>query len=136
MGGNFYKTLKNIYKNTQCAVKIGTKLTQYFPCKQGVRQGDPLSPNLFNLYINGIFSELKQARCDPVSLNEVDNINALAYADDIILLSTSKEGLQKALDTTEKYFKKWKLEVNHKKRNACHSPKAHKKRKQKFENLA
>ena len=45
VNGNFLNTIKNIYANTECAVKIGDKLTNFFPCKQGVRQGDPLSNN-------------------------------------------------------------------------------------------
>ena len=46
---------------------------------------------------------------------EYDNMNALAYADDIILLSTTKEGLQKALDVTQKYCQDWRLKINHQK---------------------
>ena len=69
VNGNFLHTIKNIYANTECAVKIGDKLTNFFPCKQGVRQGDPLSPLLFNIFINNIFRKLKEANCDPVTLN-------------------------------------------------------------------
>ena len=113
--GNFLYTLQNIYLNTKCAVKIGNKITNWFPCKQGVRQGDPLSPILFNIFINGIFEKLKDADCDPVTLNGIDMINALAYADDIVLLSTSKEGLQKALNTIQEYCTEWHLKINSKK---------------------
>ena len=112
VNGNFLLTLKDIYRKTQCAVKIGDKLTQFFPCKQGVRQGDPLSPILFNIFINGIFEKLREANCDPVTLDGVDMINALAYADDIVLLSTTKEGLQKAIDTVQEYCTNWKLKIN------------------------
>ena len=113
--GNFLNTLKNIYSNTKCAVKIGNKHTQFFQCKQGVRQGDPLSPVLFNIFINGIFKKLREANCDPVTLNGVDKINALAYADDIVLLSTSKEGLQTALNTLQEYCTEWHLKTNNSK---------------------
>ena len=113
--GNFLETLKDMYNKTECAVKIGGKLTQFFPCKKGVRQGDPLSPLLFNIFINGIFDELREENCDPVTLDEEDKINAMAYADDIVLVSTTKEGLQKAIDIVHNYCEKWKLEVNSKK---------------------
>ena len=110
--GNFLETLRNIYKNTQCAIKINGKLTQFFPCKKGVRQGDPLSPSLFNIFLNDLFDHLREGNCDPVTLNNIDFINALAYADDIVLLSTSKEGLQKSLDITEKFCQTWRLRIN------------------------
>ena len=112
VNGNFLHTLKDIYRKTQCAVKIGDKLTQFFPCKQGVRQGDPLSPILFNIFINDIFKKLREANCDPVTLDGIDMINALAYADDIVLLSTTKEGLQKAIDVVQQYCTNWKLKIN------------------------
>ena len=36
----------------------------------------------------------------------------MAYADDIVLLSTTKEGLQKALDVVHDYCSTWKLKIN------------------------
>ena len=113
-----------MYKNTSCAVKLGDQLTQFFPCKKGVRQGDPLSPTLFNIFLNDLFKELQTGECDPVTLakinqagqeDETEHLNALAYADDIVLLSTSKKGLQRALDITGAYCKKWRLTINHSK---------------------
>ena len=46
--GNFLLILQNMYKNTKCAVKIGDKLIQLFPCKQGVMTRGSTKPILFN----------------------------------------------------------------------------------------
>ena len=89
--GRFLNTIRYIYGNTKCAIKLGDKLTQFFPCKQGVRQGDPLSPTLFNLFLNDLFERLREGDCSPVSLNGQDSINALAYADDIVLLPPRRD---------------------------------------------
>ena len=112
VNGNFLHTLQDIYRKTQCAVKIGDKLTQFFPCEQGVRQGDPLSPILFNIFINDIFKKLQEANCDPVTLDEVNMLNALAYADNIVLLSSTEAGLQKAINIVQEYCTNWKLKMN------------------------
>lgn len=113
--GNFLDIIRITYKNTRCAVRLGDNITQFFPCKQGVRQGDPLSPTLFNIFLNDLFTELENGNCDPVSLDGKCNINALAYADDIVLISKTKAGLQKALDIVEQYCETWRLKINHSK---------------------
>ena len=37
------------------------------------------------------------------------------YADDLVLISRSKEGLQRQIDTLQDYCQKWKLDINIKK---------------------
>ena len=130
--GNFLNTLKDMYKKTECAVKFGNKLTQFFKCKKGVRQGDPLSPLLFNIFINGVFDKLRNNNCNPVTFDEENYFSALAYADDIVLFSTTAEGLQKALDTTEQYCKEWRLSINHKKTKCMTFTRGTQKEKTKF----
>ena len=107
----FLSILKRIYSNSACAVKIGNKHTQFFQCTRGLRQGCPLSPNLFNIYVNDLFSRLLSANSDPLSLNQIP-VSALMYADDLVILSTTQEGLQKCLDELYKYYIEWKLDVN------------------------
>ena len=113
INGNFLELIKNIYSHTKCAVKINTKTTKYFKYKRGVQQGNPLSPLLFNLFINDIFESIKNE--SPLTLDNVNFINNLMYADDLIILSTTPEGLQKSLDALEEYCNKWKLNINIKK---------------------
>ena len=50
-----------------------------------------------------------------VTLDDQTHFNALMYADDLIILSTTQEGLQKSLDALNDYCKKWKVKVNYKK---------------------
>ena len=39
-------------------------------------------------------------------------LNCLLYADDIVLLSETAEGLQNSLDKLSQYCKKWGMEIN------------------------
>ena len=80
-----------------------------------VRQGDPLGPTLFSIYVNDIFNELDIDHSDYVTLNEINKISALLLSDDFVLISTSKSGLQKYLNALQKYMKIWKLKINYKK---------------------
>ena len=68
-----------------------------------MRQGDVLSPNLFKLYINDL-PKYFQTLPDTVFLNNIP-LQCLMYADDIVLLSSSKEGLQKRLDSLGMFCK-------------------------------
>ena len=81
-----------MYLDNKQQVRIQDKLTKTFEPKIGVRQGINLSPNLFNIFINdlpNIFNETD----DRVELDNF-KISSLLYADDLIILSTSKSGLQ------------------------------------------
>jgi hypothetical protein len=49
--------------------------------------------------------------CDPVRVGDL-SVNCLLYADDIVLLSESKSGLQSSLNILGTYCSNWKLQVN------------------------
>ena len=70
-----------------------------------VRQGCNLSPLLFNLFVNDIFQELKDNSCEPIKLQQKD-IDCLMYADDLLILSETKAGLNNILQRLEKYAKR------------------------------
>ena len=94
---------------------MGNSTTAFFDFSKGVRQGCPMSPDLFNIYVNDIFKLVNNNNDSDISLDGGIKINALMYADDLILLADSEKGLQKQIDKIEKYCEKWKLEINTKK---------------------
>ena len=51
---------------------------------------------------------------DPLELTE-SKIGSLLFADDLIILSKSRTGLQNSLDNLSEYCDKWQLTVNVKK---------------------
>ena len=61
--------------------------------KRGIRQGCPLSPVLFALYIQPI-AEALQELMQKKNLYKVGKPNMLFYADDMVLWGTTKEELQ------------------------------------------
>ena len=91
--GNFLAIIKDMYKNSHCAVKIQNKVTNFFKCEKGVRQSCPLSPILFNIFINILALDLDNSSTDSLELPNSSRISCLMYAEDVILISKSPEGL-------------------------------------------
>jgi len=114
IGGPFYQVIKSMYKSVTASIKCGSLLSDQFNIYRGVKQGDVLSPLLFNIFINDLITPFNNAESCPPSLLS-KKVGCLLYADDLVILSTSKEGLQSSLDHLSSYCKKWKLSVNHSK---------------------
>ena len=101
-----------MYSDLTGVVKTNGVVSNKFPISIGLRQGCNLSPYLFNLYINDLPQLLRSTEvCDPVDLGS-KQINLLMYADDMLLLSKSENGLQNALNILKEYCHKWQLVVN------------------------
>ena len=111
VGGKTYDIIKSMYTNNKCAVKIGKKHTDFFPQSRGVRQGCSLSPTLFNIYINQLARTLEQSAAPGITLVDTE-IKCLLFADDLVLLSPTKEGLQQHLDLLHSLSQTWALTVN------------------------
>ena len=113
---NIFRLIKDLYSKSNCAIKLGQYRTKKFKYSRGVRQGCILSPLLFNLYSNELpFSLNKTETSDSLILPDGTKLNSLLYADDLIILSRSKHGLQNCLNTLNHFCKSWKLDVNLKK---------------------
>lgn len=111
IGGNFYKIIKHMYSNSKFVVKKENFISEAHRANRGVRQGDGLSPLLFNIYTNDLPKIFDFSKTFPVSLITTQ-FNCLQYADDLILLSESEKGLQACLDSLGIYCNRWKLKVN------------------------
>ncbi|MCU7801013.1 MAG: reverse transcriptase family protein [gamma proteobacterium symbiont of Lucinoma myriamae] len=107
------KTVQSLYHNVKACVRgIGT-LSECFESHVGVKQGEPLSPLLFILFLNDL-SDFLQGSSNNEDLLTIDHIQIflLLFADDTLLLSESKQGLQNLLDKLHLYCTKWNVTVN------------------------
>ncbi|KAK3084015.1 hypothetical protein FSP39_006761 [Pinctada imbricata] len=98
-----------MYDNSESCVKIDGEQTKYFTNNIGVKQGEVLSPILFNLFINDLPGCLSDK--DSPVIND-STVKCLLYADDLVIMSTSKSGIQQKFDELGEYCKKWRLHVN------------------------
>ena len=81
-----------------------------FTATNGLKQGCCLSPLLSNIFQNDLH-DIFDEQCDPIPIGSAI-LNSISWADDLILISESKEGLQRCLNLLFLYCKKWGLEVN------------------------
>ena len=96
--------LRNLYAGQEATVRTGHGTTDWFQIGKGVYQGCILSPCLFNLYAEYIMRNTGLEEAQAGIKISGRNINNFRYADDITLMTESKElkSLLKVKEESEK----------------------------------
>ncbi len=88
-----------MYSNTLYSCKFDNAYSEPFLATLGVKQGDSLSPTLFNLFVD----DMESLFTDKNNTNPVcsgnHTFNHLLYADDLVLISESPTGLQNCINS-------------------------------------
>ena len=109
----YVKLIKTLYDNSCQTLKSEEGITRFFNTSRGVRQGCILSPFLFKMFLNDL-PKIFDQNCNPVSVGQL-KISCLMYADDLVVFSETKEGLQRCLHQLKRYTEEWGLSINLKK---------------------
>ena len=116
--GNILYAIQSLYKAVSCAVSINGALTEWFPVRQGVKQGCGLSPTLFPNYTNDLVEDINQLNCG-IDVGDI-HVSLFLYADDIVLISENAEDMQSMLNVLHVWCGRWRLAVNEAKTKIIH----------------
>lgn len=111
----FNKKIQSLYINIEISVRIKNKTSKNSRKRtQGVKQGCPLSPLLFNLYVDELTREWKEQLNTHYLLNDT-TLDTLLFADDQIVVADSEDNMQRAIYKLEKLSKTYNLKISTKK---------------------
>lgn len=109
--GRMLHIIQSMYLGLKSCFRINEKFTDWFSFFKGVRQGDNTAPTLFALFINDLIPRINSIN-NGITLDDEFSLNALLYADEIVLLSSNADGLQSQLDVLNNWSNKCTLNVN------------------------
>jgi len=108
---HYIVVLHRLYEEEKVKIRTSAGISESFRSDIGVKQGCPLSPTLFGLYIDKLEEWLTLQGGDGVWLGEFV-IKLLLYADDIALISKSAHGLQMHLYALEHFCRAMGMQVS------------------------
>ena len=117
--GNVLNIIKTLYANLQSCVRVNGRLTDWFSQTAGVRQGDTLAPTLFAVFINDLALDIKSLSCG-VPISDDEQVSILLFADDVVLISDTAEGLQRMMTAAGEWSRDWMLKINFDKTKVVH----------------
>ena len=123
VGGDIVRVLQNIYTGSQVKFNWKGIETDWITTESGVRQGCPLSPLLFNLYVREVGATIEDSGLGlryPVIgegdyIERWERVAGLMYADDIVLVAEQKVELQELLNKMGEVAKEYGLSFSEKK---------------------
>ena len=110
--------IKSLYTQGTASVKYKGKYSSKFSLSQDVRQGSVLSPHLYNIYTEDLLTTLENHSIDGTTLyGHYTGISM--YADDIILMSATLNGLKNLINTCVSVSKQNCINFNTDKTEFC-----------------
>ena len=110
--------IQDMYADDEYVLKDGDKTARVHPSR-GVKQGCPLSPLLFSLYVNDV-DEIAEGVQGAVTGMPGFCVTHMLYADDLTLTANDHNALQKMLDRLHVYAQRKHLIINTAKSEVVH----------------
>jgi hypothetical protein len=108
--GKAWRVVREMYRGVKSAVLVEGEASDYFEVEIGVRQGDVLSPWLFNIFVEGLVDKLRGKELGIRIEGRL--VGIMLFADDIVLLADDEGMMQRMLDELSEWCKQYRMEVN------------------------
>ena len=95
VAAEYIELLSSIYNNATSKIRLDRD-SEIFRIERGVRQGDTISPKLFNAALEQVFRQLDWENAGIVVNGE--RLNHLRFADDIVFISSSGTEMEQMLN--------------------------------------
>ncbi|KNZ53597.1 hypothetical protein VP01_3192g1 [Puccinia sorghi] len=109
---NLVELIKKGYESSKIQCRLGDQLSDPFTRGIGTRQGCPLSPLLFIIFVNDLFREVTEGIEVP-GLNQ--KVPGLLFADDTLLFADTLEEIEYILKKLEIYCARWNFALGYEK---------------------
>ncbi|CAF0764440.1 unnamed protein product [Brachionus calyciflorus] len=103
-------SLINYYNDSFLLVNNNNSYSMSFKSTNGVKQGGKCSPKLFSIYLEPLLEIISQTESG-IIIDKI-KIDIIAYADDPLLVSSTKSSLQKCLDLVTKFGEDFEIQFN------------------------
>ena len=92
--------LRHMYSTARSVARFQGSMSWEFQCQKGVRQGCPLSPLLFSLFISDLEDTLMTNSSGKIRIGGQE-VTTIMFADDLVILADSSEGLKQSLSVLQ-----------------------------------
>jgi len=104
------KLVKVYVQKSKCKIKFNSVMSEEFPVETSLRQGDALSPILFNIALKSVVRKVQK---DRIGLRiRKQNVVIIAYADDLIIMGETEDQVRNTAKKLIEEGKSLGLNVN------------------------
>lgn len=112
--GQALELIKNLYQHASFTVRNGSWTSEPGKVEKGVKQGDPLSPILFCIFMNDLNKAIQANAPTPGHslYNGGPQITAGKFADDVAMIAPNRETAMHQQTAASEWMDTWKMKAN------------------------
>jgi len=110
--GKAWRVVDQMYAHATSRTRVSGAMSDPFPVERGVAQGCPLSPFLYDIFVDSLLEDI-HAVCGPDGIHVGGRrLVGQSYADDMTALANSPDGMQRIIDVVRRHSQRWGWQAN------------------------